>query len=169
MALASLDQIRDRLLTLVESLTPAAPATPKFLRHRAERDGDLIDWAEKNPAACLRRVSAREVGQDEPPTVSNMTEERVTSVLDVRIAYPQTHRYGADAARDRDDVMRADWKKIKYAISGDGGAARGNFSTATDGSYDCTPLPATMEIERGNAGVDYLVIRFSAEHVRSTT
>jgi hypothetical protein len=164
LSLSTIEAIRDRLLTLIEAITPTTLSGNKFLRHRAERDGNLVDWAEKNPGACLRRVGAREVGPDEPPTVSNMTEERVIGVLEIRIAYPQTHRYGPDNARDRDDVIREDWKKIKYAISGDGGAARGNFT----GTYDCTPLPATMEFDRGQ-GVDFMVIRWMCSFVRSTT
>lgn len=167
MALATLEAVRDQALTKIEELTPTTLPADKFRRHRAERDGRLEDWAEAHVTACLRRVSVREVGPEEGPTVSNLTEERVRTVIEIRVAYPQSHRYGRDNARDRDDVIKEDWKKIKYAISGDGGAARGNFSTVTDGSYDCTPLPATMEFDRAQ-GVDYMVVRWPIEYTRTT-
>jgi hypothetical protein len=64
------------------------------------------------------------------------------------VPYPQTHRYGADNARDRDDVIEQDWLKINRAV---GIYARGNFTTATDGSYDCTPLGGIKEVERSTA------------------
>lgn len=167
MATATLEAIRDRLLSVIEGLTPTTDKTG-FRRYRAEGDGEFVPWAEKNPTGCLRRVSARKVQGTDPPSVSNLTTETVRSTIEARIAYPQTHRYGGNAARDRDDVIEQDWKKIKYAISGDGAAARGNFTTATESSYDCTPLPCPPEeTERGN-GVDFLVIRFICEYTRST-
>lgn len=167
MALATLEAIRDQALTKIEALTPTTLPADRFRRHRAERDGRLEDWAEAHITACLRRVSAREIGPEEGPLVSDFQSETVRTVVEVRIAYPQTHRYGKDNARDRDDVIREDWKKIKYAISGDGGAAKGNFTTATADSYDCTPLVATMEFDRAQ-GVDYLVCRWPVEYQRST-
>jgi hypothetical protein len=167
-SLATIESIRDRILTVIEGLTPASLSADKFRRYRAELSGNFEEWVEKNPSACLRRVSAYETGSDEGPVVSCLTHETVNAQIEIRIAYPQTHRYGADNTRDRLDVIKQDWKKIKYAISGDGGDGKANFTTATDESYDCCPLPASMEIER-SAVADYMVIRWRCEYTRSTT
>lgn len=157
---ATVESIRDRILTLIEGVTPAKLST-KFLRHRAERDGNFVDWAEKNPAAAFRRISASEVGDDEPPETSNVSEERVRTRFEVRIAYPQTHRYGPDNERDRKDLMNADWKAINLLI---GVYGRGNFS----GSNDCTPLGCTKTTDASGA-VDFLVVTFECEYVRAVT
>jgi hypothetical protein len=79
----------------------------------------------------------------------------------LRIAYPQTHRYGAANAMDRDDVMNEDWLKINAAVGVYGAA---NFT----GAYDCIPLGATMEMERGFV-VDFLVVNIDVEYLRSVT
>jgi hypothetical protein len=162
MATATLEAIRDRLYSLVEAIAPTTHSDVKFRRHRAERDGNLMDWAEKTPAACLRRFSARHTGSDEIPLVSNTTTETLRTVAELRVAYPQNHRYGAANALDRDDVIEADWGKINRAV---GIYSRSNFTTSSDGSYDCTPLGGEKEVER-SAGVDYLVVRLTYEYQR---
>jgi hypothetical protein len=162
---STIEAIRDRLYTLVEALTPALDSQVKFRRHRAERDGRLEDWAEKHLAACLRRFSSRATGADEMPLVSNTLTETVKTVMELRIAYPQDHRYGAANALDRDDVIEQDWLKINRAV---GVYSRANFTTSTDGSYDCTPMGGEKDVER-SAGVDYLVVRLTYEFQRSIT
>lgn len=162
MALATAEAIRDRILTLLESLTPTSLSGDKFRRYRNEGDGDFEAWAEKNPAAAFRRVQCRQTGGDSRPEISNTTEERIRTRFEVRVAYPQNHRYGAGNALDRDDVMNQDWLKINYAI---GEYGRGNFS----GTNDCTPTAAAdNELERVGK-IDYLVVRVEYEYVRSCT
>jgi hypothetical protein len=169
MALALASAIRDRAHALVEPLTPALLAGDKFRKYRNEGKGNLEDWAETNAANCLRRFQIREVSDVEPPTTSNLTEERVILTLEFRMAYPKTHRYGADNALDRDDVMNSDWKQIKYELCGTGGDARSNFTTSTAGSYDCTPLPALRQPLERTEKIDYLVATLRYEYLRSTT
>lgn len=164
MSLATAEAIRDRILALIESITPTSLERDKFRRYRNEGDANFEEWAEKNPTAALRRVQVRETGDDEAPLVSSLAQEDVRAQFELRIAYPQSHRYGAQNAMDRYDTIKADWKLLKYNLCGTGGAARGNFS----GSHDCTPLPATMTRETG-AGVDYLVATLVVEYTRSTT
>lgn len=169
MALSLASAIRDRGHSLVEALTPALLASDKFRRYRNEGKGDLEDWAETNAAGCLRRFQIREVSDVEPPVTSNLTEERVILTLEFRMAYPQSHRYGSDNALDRDDVMNSDWKQIKYELCGSGGDARSNFTTATAGSYDCTPLLSVKQVNERGGKVDFLVARLQYEYLRSTT
>lgn len=161
MSLATAEAIRDRILTLIESLTPTSLSADKFRRFRNELDADFDEWAEKNPAGAFRRFQVREVGEDGEPSVSDTTQETVIVEYEIRIAYPQTHRYGASNGMDRDDVRKQDWKKIKHTIGCDG---RGNFS----GTHDCTPLGASEQREAGGK-VDYSVIRARFEYTRLTT
>jgi hypothetical protein len=158
-ALATLDQIRDRILTVVESITPTSLSDVKFRRHRAERDGNLTDWAEKNPTACLRRFIVRETSDDTVPETTTGIHERVRTRLRITVAYPQTHRYGAANALDRDDVMKKDWKSINYLV---GLYGAGTFS----GDHDCIPLGATQSFDRDGT-VDFLIIDADFEYLRA--
>lgn len=153
------DAIRDRILTLIEALTPTSLAGDKFRRYRNEGDGDFHAFAQDNPQ--LRRFQARDTGEDAPPAVSNMITEERELHLDITISYPQTARTGRNNALDRDDVMIEDWKKIDFAIGICGG---GNFS----GTNNCTPLGCTKSVERVGK-VDFLVIRAQYRYWRSTT
>ncbi len=161
MPLVTAEAIRDRIYTLIESLTPTSLASDKFRRHRNEGDANFEEWAEKNPAAALRRFQVREVSEDGEPDVSNTTEEAVETELEVRIAFPQSHRYGAANGMDRDDVRKLDWKQIKQTIGANG---RANFS----GTSDCTPLGGAETREQGGK-IDYSVIRVRFRYHRSTT
>jgi hypothetical protein len=158
-ALSTVAAIRDQCHTIIEALTPTSLSADKFRRYRNESGADFDADMEANPAGAFRRFQIRQVNLDEPPLVSNVTEERVPLDLEIRIAYPQTHRYGADNAMDRDDVRNQDWKSINYKI---GIYGRANFSS----THDCTPLGATMELDIGDA-VDFMVIRARFEYLRA--
>jgi hypothetical protein len=157
---ATAESIRDRIYALLEALTPDSLADVRFRRYRNEDDADFPAWAERNAAACLRRFQVREIGDDEPPLVSNVQVEVIETEFEIRIAYPQTHRYGAANAMDRDDVMNQDWKRINFLI---GIYGRGNFSS----SHDCTPLGAVKTRESGGK-VDYLVVTARYQYQRAT-
>lgn len=159
---ATAASIRDRICALIEGVTPSVLSGDRLRRYRAELGANFDDEMEKQPSGALRRFSVRESGDDEIPLASNISEEIVRSTFEIRIAYPQTHRYGADNGYDRDDCIRSDWKAINYLI---GIYGRGSFT----GSYDCTPLGATMEREMGSGGVDYMVVTAQYEYRRSTT
>ena len=158
MAIATQEAIRDRLYTLVESRSPTS-LTTKFLRFRNEDSADFDDWAEKNPAAAFRRFQIREAGDDELPDVSNPDLEAVIIQFNIRIAYPQSHRYGAANAMDRDDVMNQDWKLLNAAL---GIYGRANFSSTND----CTPLGAVKTREQGGK-VDFLVVTARFRYFRA--
>lgn len=161
MALATAEAIRNQIATLLEALTPSNLSSTKFRQFRNEGDADFDSVMEKNPPAALRRFQVREVGDDEPPLVSNLATERVRLRVEIRIAYPQTHRYGPANGMDRDDVMNQDWRDINYKI---GLYGRGNFSS----THDCTPLGAVKTREEGGK-IDYLVIAADYEYLRSLT
>lgn len=158
MALSTVESIRDQIYTLIESLTPASLTKDRFRRFRNEGAAKFEEAMEKAPAGALRRVQVREEGSDGLPHTSSVLEERVRTLLVARIAYPQTERYGKEAAMDRDDVMNQDWLKINAAI-GIYGAS--NFTS----TYDCIPLGATKTRESGD-GVDFLVIEIEVEFLR---
>jgi hypothetical protein len=161
MATATLEAIRDRILTVIEGITPSSLSSDKFRRYRNEGEGNFAEWAEKNPAGAFRRFQVREVGDDELPDVSDTTTERVQATLEILVAYPQNHRTGPANAMDRDDVMNQDWKAINAAV---GIYGRGNFSS----SHDCVPLGCTKSVERVGK-VDLLVVRMRVQYVRSVT
>jgi hypothetical protein len=158
---STLAAIRDRCIALVEAITPTSDSRVGFLRYRNEGEGDFPEWSETNPAACLRRFQIRDDGNETPPEVSNTDVDQREATLIVRIAYPQTGRYGGDQALDRDDVIDEDWGRIngKLGIYG-----RANFT----GAYDCTPLGAERSIERGSA-VDILVVTVRVSFYRTVT
>ena len=153
--------IRDRIIALIASRTPTSLADDKFRAFRNELGADFRDWAEKHPDAAFRRFQVREVGDDEGPDVSNGDIERVRVTFEIVIAYPQTHRYGADSAMDRDDCINADWLLVNAAV---GIYGRANFS----GAHDCTPLGAVKTRETGE-GVDFMVVEAQFEYVRSVS
>lgn len=158
MALATVEAIRDRILTVLESLTPTSLSSDKFRRYRNEGAGDFTDWAEKSLSAAFRRIQIRNLGDDTTPETTSGIEERVRVTFEFRVAYPQNHRYGGANALDRDDVIEQDWRSINYAVCLYG---RANFSS----THDCTPLPAEKSIDRAS-GVDFLVVRATYEYLR---
>jgi hypothetical protein len=168
MALATQEAIRDRIIALVSALTPTSLVSDKFRAYRNEDEADFEEWAEKHIGAAFRRFQVREVGEEDGPLVTHLTQEDVRVRFRIAIAYPQTHRYGPQNALDRDDVINQDWKAIKYAITGTGGTARANFTSATDGQYDCTPLATTTKTREQVGKIDYLVISVDFEYVRAT-
>lgn len=151
MALATAAAIRDRVIQLIEWVDPVSLTGTRFRRYRNEWGADFNEASEKNPAGMFRRFQVRNLGNDEPPEVSNMVHEERRLALEILIAYPQDHRAGRDNALDRDDIIEEDWDYIDFNI---GICGRANFS----GTHDCTPIGCTKEIERGGV-VDFMVIR----------
>lgn len=153
--------IRDRILDVIDALTPAVMTSPRFLRYRHEGAGDFVAWAEQQPAACLRRFSVRSFAAPSVPLVSNTDVEVVRVVFEVTIAYPQTHRYGAQNALDRDDVAEADRKQIENAIGLNGGA---NFVSPYPPATWVDAQPAVL---LQGQSVDFHVLRQTMEFART--
>lgn len=145
------ENIRDRIIAIIEALTPTSLAGDEFRKYRNEGAAGFTAWAAEQKAAAWRRFQVRDTGVDSPPDVSNTDIEMRYVTFEIRVAYPQTHRAGRDAALDRDDVMREDQRAIEYAI---GMAGRSNF---TSPNPDATWVEGSTEREIGD-GVDFLVI-----------
>lgn len=148
---ATSEAIRDRCITLIEGVAPSVLPGDLFRRYRNEGKGDFVAWASANAAACRRRFQVRDVGDDDPPAVSNMLVEERLLTLQIYIAYPQDSRAGRNNALDRDDSMVADWRKIDPLI---GLVGSSNFT----GTADCTPLGCTKSVDRVG-DVDFLAVK----------
>jgi hypothetical protein len=154
-------EIRDRILDVIEALTPSAMAHPLFLRYRQEGAGDFYAWCEQQPAASLRRFSVRYFTAPTEPTVSNTDVERVRVQFEVAIAYPQSHRYGGQNSLDRDDVAESDRNQVRNAIGLNGGA---NFIDPYPPATFVEALATTM---LQGQGMDFHVIRQVMEFARN--
>lgn len=161
MSLATGATIRDRIRDLISYTDPLSLTVTRFRDSRNELKGDFRTDCEANPAGCFRRYQVRNVGDDPDPAVSNCDYEQRELTVEVVIAYPQTNRAGSDNAMDRDDVIEEDWDEINFQI---GLCGRANFGSTND----CTPMGHnnTKTVERGDSGVDFLVVRFSYTYQR---
>lgn len=146
------ESIRDRIIDVIEALTPTSLSGDKFRAYRNEGAG-FTDWCESKPVGAFRRFQVLETGSDAPPETSSGVEEERTATFQVVIAYPRTARYGADQGLDRHDVMREDQRLIERAIGMHGKA---NFTS---------PFPAATWLMDGSAtdrqdgeACDYLVV-----------
>lgn len=151
--LTTVAQIRDRMIDVIEALTPTSLAGDKFRAYRNEGAADFRGWAEGNgKSAAWRRFQVRDIGDDAPPDISNQDYELRSVWFEIRVSYPQTHRAGRDAALDRDDVMAEDQHQIENAV---GMRGRANFIAPNP---IASWVEGSTEREVGD-GVDFLVIR----------
>jgi hypothetical protein len=116
--------IRDRMLSLVDALTPMTDAT-RFRHFREE--GDFRAWAQSQPTACLRRFSILDVGQYRPALVSNTDVELRRALFETVIAYPMSGRFGRNQL-GVEDVIEQDMHQVEHTI---GMRGYGNFTAAS--------------------------------------
>ncbi len=157
MPTATIETIRDRIIALITAIQPTSLTGDRF---RVSRDEDMADFrvaSESNPPGCLRRFQVDDDGGADNPESTNVDTALQVVTFVVQVAYPNTHRYGAAAGRDRKDVIDEDWRRINYAC---GIYGRANFS----GTNDCTPLGAVKEVEKGEK-VTYLVATIRMQYV----
>jgi len=165
MATATAAAIRDRAIAVIKSLDPTVVSGDRFIPHRNEWGANFRDWALKNPASCVRRYQVRTTGADRPIEVTDEQLETHYLELEVVVAYPQTHRWGADAALDRDDVMEADRFLIDDVIGVRGSA---NFSYPYPDATWRGQLDVDVAYERAD-GVDFLVIKQLMSYLRDVS
>ena len=162
--LTTIARIRDRIVMVISALTPTSLSGDKFRAYRNEGNGDFIEWVTANPQASLRRFQVRQLSFPTEPDISNTDMERVQVILGLVVAYPQSHRYGAQNALDRDDVMTEDLKQIEYAL---GPAGASNFQLQNP---NATFVGRTVDqIREGAPGVDAIQMAITFEFSRSTT
>lgn len=163
MAVSTPGAIRDRVIALVTALTPTDLAGDRFRVSRDTDDAAFRASCLAAPQACLRRFQVRQQGKRGTPVVSNVDVARHPLALTIIVAYPNTHRYGAAAGRDRDDVIDEDIRRLDYVC---GIYGRANFST----THDCTPLGLDddPEVETDGA-VSFLVVVARYEYVMTVT
>ena len=121
---STVEAIRDRIIAVIEALTPAADSRVRFRAFRPEAGQDFQDWAEANPTAARRRFYVREVGTDQEPPVSDTLAELRTVTFTILVAYPRTSRDGTAQPDSRDAVIDADRGQIQDHVGQHG---RENF------------------------------------------
>lgn len=157
MATATIETIRDRIIALITALTPTSLTGDKFHVSRDESMADFRAMCESSPPGYLRRFQVDDDGTADNPESTNVDAALQIVTFVVQVAYPNTHRYGAAAGRDRKDVIDEDWRKLNYAC---GIYGRANFS----GTNDCTPLGAVKEVDKSEK-VTYLVATMRMQYV----
>lgn len=153
------EAIRDHIIALITAIDPDVMSGDRFRAYRNERGAKFVEAMEAAPAGALRRFQVRDTGQDEPPAVSSVDHERQLVTFQIQISYPQTGRYGADQALDRDDVMESDRKQLEQTV---GLYGQANFVTPNPdaGWRDCT-----VDRVEGDA-VDFLVVTLTLEFLQ---
>jgi hypothetical protein len=116
LTVTSAASIRDRIIALIEALTPTVLPSHRFRESRNEYGGDFMRWAEANPVAAFRRFQVRDTGAFFPPELSNTDLEWQFVTFEILVAYPHDHRAGRQNALDRDDAMAADELLIEDAV-----------------------------------------------------
>lgn len=119
------EAIRDRIIDVITAITPRSLIGDRFRRYRNELGGRFQRWAESNAAGCLRCVQVRRIRQRNSAEVTNTDFAELRCSFLISVSYSQTHRFGDDAALDRDDVIDEDIYDIDQAIGMNG---RANFA-----------------------------------------
>lgn len=146
--------IRDHITRLIALLVPSVLERDRFVAYRNEGDGDFVAFAQAAGAGSFRRYQVRTTGQVRPPDVSNTDVEALLLDVEILVAYPQTHRGGAQNALDRDDVMASDQVQLENAVGLNGYA---NFN-GIGGNAPASWVNGATARAIGD-GVDFLVIR----------
>lgn len=118
------DLIRDRIVEILEGLTPSRLQT-RFREFRNEGDAAFLDHCEDNPSGALRRFQVRHDGQLGIPEVSNTDFEERRGHFVLQIAYPNDGRAGSKQAISRDELISLDLDQLEQAI---GLYSRANFT-----------------------------------------
>lgn len=162
MAVTTTAAIRDVMVSTVKGLTPSTLQNVRYVPH-SERV-ELRTFAEENPHSSFRRYSIKSIGLIEPPVVSNLDREWVETEIELEIAYPRDHRYGAQLKLDLDDVVELDLRQIEHAIGSNGYAT---LDLTTGGDAAVTTVETMRDDGGGLAPVVYGVIRLRAGYWRA--
>ena len=149
----TIESIRDRIIAVIEGLTPSHLANTRFVRYRNEGRGDFVAWSDEEPSKSLRRFQVRDLGLDQPPAITNSDISEDEAVFEIRIAYGMQNRYGKYGALDRDDIMREDQYRVEQAV---GLCGRANF---------IPPNPDACWRSEGRSGERSRTVRIDGESV----
>lgn len=156
MATTTARAIRNTIASLIKGLAPAADAKLAFRLSLNQGAAAFRKECAQNPQASTRRVQVRARAAKPTSDVTNTDVEAVRVHFDIVVAYAQTHRFGGDAALDRDDVIEQDQAQIEHTVGRDGYQ---NIPNASWLSPEAPGSETDTTIERDDeAGVDFLVI-----------
>lgn len=134
MPTTDLEAIRAKHVTLIHALTPTSKAGVKFIEYKDRNDFE--DWATANPGASERRFQFKDLGPYDPDVVSDLTQEKVMTNLELLVAYPNDMRFQAGEANDVFDIVRQDMHQLNSTI---GDRNYGNFVAGHEKSTPTTP------------------------------
>jgi hypothetical protein len=152
--------IRHSIESRIAALTPTSLASNRFVPHRHELP--IAEWAEANPAGCLRRVSVRESPDVTPGDVTDGRVEWVWQDFTVAVAYPKSWRAGAKQLVDLDSLVAADRLQIVKTIGTPG------FATLATTTQAATVIH-TGETREDLGPVVLGIVLLRAGYYRSTT
>jgi len=150
--------IRSVMLTAVEALTPTSHSGDPFRAWRERMP--LMDWAPEHADQCLRRVSIRNEGSQEPAAITDTLTEETSDTFEIVVAYPTNHRFGEKALTSLDDVIEEDTTKIHATIGPPGYASLAAAATV---------LHQTPWSREERDGVTFAVITYRVDYYRSLT
>jgi len=123
------EAIRGDQIAAIHAISPSLKSDVPFIADLAQVD--FRAWAEKNPAASLRRFCVVDLFDEDATEVSSYDVEDRRVRAEIVVAYPRVYAYGTDADRDRRDMMRADRIAIVNAAG-----LRGSGNIANASIYD---------------------------------
>jgi hypothetical protein len=151
------DAVIDQMIALIEDITPQVHAHLGFKAYRDEMD--FREWAQANPAQCLRRFCVTFAGDTSQALVTSTQLERVEEAVEIIVAYPTDFRHGATQLRGLRRVISRDSKQIDAKVG----------PSASDATLK--ELATVFRIEttsRENAGpVHFGVVPLRIEYARS--
>ena len=153
--------IREAMVTLIESVTPAQHAAFLLRAHR-----EAVPFRASCEAAaggCLRRFSVRFAGASEPPLVNDTLVQEIVDTAVIEIAYPTDARFGENALTALDDVIDSDARLIEAKVGPPGYSA---FASLVAPAVVSWTTPIAREVE---GPVTYSVINYTVAYHRSLT
>lgn len=160
MATTTESAIRDRIIAVVLSCSPTSHSADGFRAFPNEESARFEDWCESNAMDAWRLVQVVETGDIDPPEVSDTITKLIRATFLISIAYPHSHRAGANAL-ERYRVMEEDQHKIEQAV---GMTGRVNFTPPT--FPDACWVEGTARRDKGE-GCDFLVIEQTMQFYRA--
>ncbi len=144
----------------IVALTPTGPST-KFAK-RPILHMTLREWAEANPGSdCFRKVEINRAEGGDEAAFQDPSEFELTETIQVTVAYPtEPHNiYGSEGL-----------DSLEIVAEGDGDDIRDVISSATNyQSGQNLGKVISVELDRGNPAVWFLILRAQVRYYKSQT